>query len=201
MATADMETMSTASHFSNATTMTITSLNQSQTSSQMLTAQKKQQLDRARVDFERTFPELKLIYSTNQHCYYKNSRCRLLDAEIGDISLEISDIELQILEWLQSTFVQSSHIFAETSDVCAELDCLMAFAQVAQENGFVQPILKLGEYDLLDSFIDADYVFHPLAQLNMPRDSSFVPNMVKSGSLSSTSSPGEINENKINVIK
>lgn len=164
---------------------------------------KKQQIDKARGEFERRYPDFRLVYTSaaDQHCCFKNAKCRELDAEIGDISLEICDIELQILEWLQSLFIQSSHIFAETIDVSAELDCLMAFAQVAQENEFVRPNLKLGP--LSTSFIDADCVRHPFAHLSFSETDGpveFVSNPIKSADgLSDHHNSNKSNWNKIKV--
>lgn len=155
-------------------------------------------LETARGEFVKRNPSLRLSFCNDELSYFKSPTCDELDAEIGDISLEIADIETQLLDELQAEFVRHSHIYADMSDVCAELDCLLAFAQVAIENNYVRPSLILSpssnhatsasshlaanDDDYASSFIRATDVRHPLVELNLDNPISFVSNSVQTGS-------------------
>lgn len=93
---------------------------------------KRSHLDKHIKDFQ-TRNNLTFEFKSDDELYYKNSRMRDLDNEFGDLLNEILYIELDIMSKLQLEFINYSHYYAELIETCGELDCLLAFASVAEE--------------------------------------------------------------------
>ena len=89
-------------------------------------------------------------FKIDNRYYYKNEIMRELDYEHGDLGSNISDLESSIIDYLQTKFVECSHFYASMNDVCAELDCLLAFATVARENDFVKPNISIENHEKID---------------------------------------------------
>jgi DNA mismatch repair protein MSH5 len=109
----------------------------------------------------------------------------------SDISLnasyDINELESEIIHKLQDEFIKHSHVYANMIDICAELDCLLAFSQIAKEHDYVKPHL-----DMRNSMLNAKKVRHPLVEMYVEHN-LYVPNDVQSGQFDTYS-------NKIKLI-
>ncbi|CAG8445606.1 11405_t:CDS:10, partial [Scutellospora calospora] len=80
-------------------------------------------------------------FSTATTVYYKNDRMRELDEYLGDIHGLIVDREIEIMQKLQDRVLEYVPLFLSSSAVCAELDCLLSFAESARRYGYNRPIV------------------------------------------------------------
>ena len=90
-----------------------------------------------------TYYELEQQFKSDKTYYYKNETVKSLDAQYGDLASDINNTEAEIIDALQIEFVKYSHYFAAMNELCAEMDCLQAFAMVAKQSNFVKPNLML----------------------------------------------------------
>lgn len=58
------------------------------------------------------------------------------------VSSFIPDMETAVMTQLQAAVLQRSSCLYKVLQLSAELDCLMALAQVSQENGYCSPLLS-----------------------------------------------------------
>nr|CAD7445575.1 unnamed protein product [Timema bartmani] len=116
---------------------------------------------------------LELMFIAGEVAHYKTKRCRELDSTLGDILLQISEQESRIILKLVD-FVQEKLLpLHEILKLGAELDCLIALAAVAKENGYCRPTLTRERVlDIVDGR-------HPLQEMCVD---SFVPNDTRSSS-------------------
>ncbi len=91
--------------------------------------------------------DLERKFKIDNRYYYKNDTMRELDDEHGDLGSNISDLESNIIDYLQTKFVECSHLYASMNDIVAELDCFLAFASIARENDFVKPNISIENYE------------------------------------------------------
>ncbi|CAG8717154.1 11818_t:CDS:10, partial [Dentiscutata erythropus] len=80
-------------------------------------------------------------FSTATTVYYKNDRMRELDEYLGDIHGLIVDREIEIMQKLQDRILEYVPLFLNSSAVCAELDCILSFAESARRYGYNRPIV------------------------------------------------------------
>ncbi|RIB15967.1 muts domain V-domain-containing protein [Gigaspora rosea] len=80
-------------------------------------------------------------FSTATTVYYKNDRMRELDEYLGDIHGLIVDREIEIVQKLQDRILEYVPLFLNSSAVCAELDCILSFAESARRYGYNRPIV------------------------------------------------------------
>ncbi|BFZ65463.1 chaperone ATPase hsp78 [Saitoella coloradoensis] len=78
-------------------------------------------------------------FNTATCFYYKSVEMRELDEYFGDIHGLIVDREIELVYQLQLRVLESSALLAKTSDICAELDCLLALAESARKFGYQRP--------------------------------------------------------------
>lgn len=112
---------------------------------------------------------MSFVYSSpDQGYHFKNDRCRQLDDDLGDIYGAIMDLEAKAYRYLESkVFALSAAIF-EVASLVRELDCLQAFACVANEYSWTKPTFSEDAKGLV-----IEDGRHPLIELIV---SSFVPN-------------------------
>ncbi|XP_068086167.1 mutS protein homolog 5-like [Anabrus simplex] len=112
-------------------------------------------------------PGLDFMFKVGDVVHYKSARCRELDTVLGDCLLSISEHESRIMvklvQFIQQHLLQIQHLI----NLCAELDCLIAFGLVARENNYVRPVLSE------DRVLEIIEGRHPLQEL-VAQD--FVPN-------------------------
>lgn len=124
--------------------------------------------------------ELKFTFKSNDVFYYKNECMAELDAKYGNLIWEINDLEAKIVDELQKEFIKCSYYYSNALDYCGEMECLIAFANVALENDYVKPHFNFAEYTkdqktITSSFVYAKKSRHPLMEL-IADENQFVPN-------------------------
>ncbi|KAI4115014.1 MAG: hypothetical protein LQ345_004312 [Seirophora villosa] len=110
------------------------------------------------------------IFSTASRVYYKDFRMRQLDETFGDIYAIIcvlADREIEIIYNLGQDVLQYETLLAKASDVCGELDSLLALAQGAATYKLARPRMT-GE-----NILHIKGGRHPLQELTVP---SYVAN-------------------------
>lgn len=108
-----------------------------------------------------------LIFSTALRAYYKDFRMRELDETLGDMYAIICDREIEIIHDLGQRVLQQEAMLNDASDICGELDSLLALAQGARNYKFCKPRMTT------NNVIDIKSGRHPLQELTVP---SYVAN-------------------------
>ncbi|KAG0049466.1 MutS protein msh5 [Gryganskiella cystojenkinii] len=121
-----------------------------------------------------TLEGLQYQFSTETTVYYKNQAMRELDEHLGDIHGLIVDREIDILQGLQERVLEYSHVMVSCSDLCAELDILVSFAQVARIHNFRKPTMTE------ENVVQILKGRHPLQEMVV---NSFVPNDTRLGEI------------------
>ena len=62
-----------------------------------------------------------------------------MDRYVGDLHSMIVDRELEIVQTLLEDVLTCSEAMLKACEVCAELDCLLSFAQASIMNNYVRP--------------------------------------------------------------
>ncbi|KAL8718148.1 MAG: hypothetical protein Q9225_004683 [Loekoesia sp. 1 TL-2023] len=107
------------------------------------------------------------IFSTGDRVYYKDFRMRELDETLGDMYAMICDKEIEIIYSLGQEVLQYEGMLTKASDVCGELDSLLALARGAAMYRLTRP--RITE----DNIIHIKGGRHPLQELTVP---SYVAN-------------------------
>ncbi|CAO2650650.1 Nn.00g019420.m01.CDS01 [Neocucurbitaria sp. VM-36] len=107
------------------------------------------------------------MFSTEDQVYFKNSQMREMDDHFGDVYGIISDREIEISHELAQYVLQYEELLTSCSDICGELDSLLALAQGAKIYKLCRPRMTL------DNVIRIDGGRHILQEFTV---SSFVPN-------------------------
>lgn len=114
---------------------------------------------------------LEFMFSSPEHgSYYKNEKCYLLDTEMGDIHGALTDLEAKAVRYLETKVLPAASAFYEASCAAAELDCLVAMAEAANEHGWVRPEF---DEDLDYHGLEIEQGRHAIQELIIP---SFIPN-------------------------
>ncbi|KAF9961209.1 MutS protein msh5, partial [Modicella reniformis] len=116
-------------------------------------------------------------FCTESTVYYKNNAMRELDEHLGDIHGLIVDREIDIMQGLQDRILEYSQLLVTCSDLCAELDVLISFAQVARLRNYRRPVMT--EQRILKIVKGR----HPLQELTVD---SFVANDTLLGEIESS---------------
>ncbi|KAI9735089.1 MAG: MutS protein msh5 [Claussenomyces sp. TS43310] len=107
------------------------------------------------------------MFSSDSKGYYKNVRMKEMDDHFGDMYGMICDMEIDILHNLAVRILEHSNLLISASDICGELDCLVALAVGARNQSLVAP--RMTE----ENVIAIHGGRHPLQELTVP---SFVTN-------------------------
>ncbi|KAI4729264.1 hypothetical protein E4T49_02943 [Aureobasidium sp. EXF-10728] len=86
------------------------------------------------------------MFTTEDFAYYKNDNVIEMDSYFGDIYGRICEIE--IIHELAEKILQYEDLLTTVSDVCAEIDCILALAQGARNHNLVRP--RLTESNILN---------------------------------------------------
>ncbi|KAJ8290154.1 hypothetical protein GJAV_G00009350 [Gymnothorax javanicus] len=127
------------------------------------------------VDFEGSLAENRFTIKPNvdpaidekERLHYRSERTKELDDMLGDLHCDIRDMETAVMSQLQAAVLQRSGVLYAVQRLAAELDCVMALAQVSQEHGYCSPVLSP------HSQLSLTQARHPLLELC---SSVFVPN-------------------------
>ncbi|KAA8567184.1 hypothetical protein EYC84_010241 [Monilinia fructicola] len=106
-------------------------------------------------------------FVSDEKVYYKNTRMREMDEYVGDLYSMITDREIEIIHGLTLRVLGQEKLLVTVSDLCGELDCLVALALGATKYRFKPPVISQ------DNVIDIEGGRHPLQELTVP---SYVPN-------------------------
>ncbi|KAK3616211.1 hypothetical protein LTR56_026103 [Elasticomyces elasticus] len=107
------------------------------------------------------------MFATEVQAYYKNSNMTEMDQHFGDIYGRICDKEIEIIQHLGERVLEYEELLASSSDLCGELDALVALARGAMLHNLVKP--RITE----ENIIKIKAGRHPLQELTV---SAFVAN-------------------------
>ena len=107
------------------------------------------------------------MFGTDTAVYYKNSNMAEMDERFGDIYGHICDKEIEIVQQLGERLLEYEELLNGVSDVCGELDSLVALARGANQHKLVRP--RMTEQNI----IKIKGGRHPLQELTVP---SYVAN-------------------------
>lgn len=62
-----------------------------------------------------------------------------MDNHIGDVHSAIVDKEIEIIQALQEKILTFKDTIGKSCDTCAELDCLLSFAEASRAYNFRRP--------------------------------------------------------------
>lgn len=79
------------------------------------------------------------MFTTEDNAYYKNSNMSEMDQTFGDIYGQIIDKEIEIVQALAERVLEYEEMLNSSSDICGELDCLVALAKGAKLHNLVKP--------------------------------------------------------------
>jgi DNA mismatch repair protein MSH5 len=79
------------------------------------------------------------MFATEAQIYFKNSETREMDDHFGDVYGIISDREIEISHELAQYLLQYEGLLTSCSDICGELDSLLALAQGAKIHKLCRP--------------------------------------------------------------
>jgi DNA mismatch repair protein MSH5 len=102
------------------------------------------------------------MFATESNAYYKNSNMTEMDQYFGDIYGRICDREIEIVQRLSEHVLEYEDIINSVSDVCGELDSLVALARGAREHKFVKPQITN------ENIIKIKAGRHPLQERTVP---------------------------------
>ncbi|KAL4267599.1 DNA mismatch repair MutS family protein [Pleurotus pulmonarius] len=106
-------------------------------------------------------------FSSNDYVYFKSQEMRDMDTHIGDLHSAIVDREIEVIQDLLERILVHMDGINHACDVCAELDCLLAFAQASIAYNYKRP------YMVDENIIDISQGRHPLHEQIVD---TFVPN-------------------------
>ncbi|KAI6114298.1 DNA mismatch repair protein MutS [Pisolithus sp. B1] len=106
-------------------------------------------------------------FSSESHVYFKSKEMHDMDHHIGDLHSAIVDREIELVQELLEKIMPFHDSIIGICEVCAELDCLLAFAEAARSFDYRRPQMVEG------SIINIVQGRHPLQELVVD---AFVPN-------------------------
>lgn len=83
------------------------------------------------------------IFSTEERAYFKDRKMKELDDYFGDLYGLICDREIEIIQSLAENILEQRELWIACSQVCGELDCILALAQCAREYSWVRPTMTI----------------------------------------------------------
>lgn len=107
------------------------------------------------------------MFNTHAQSYFKDDIMHQMDQELGDLYSVICDIEVEIAYDLAQEVLTDKRLLVAASDLCGELDYLLAFTHVACQYNLTRP--KITE----ENIINIKGGRHLLQEMSVP---SFVPN-------------------------
>ncbi|CAL5870624.1 uncharacterized protein PFLUO_LOCUS4863 [Penicillium psychrofluorescens] len=80
-----------------------------------------------------------LMFITENRAYFKDFRMREMDEKLGDIYGLICEKEIEIVYDLAQGVLQYENVLVDASDICGEIDCLLALTHAASFYKLVRP--------------------------------------------------------------
>lgn len=112
-------------------------------------------------------PNWERVFKTENSAYFKTTKTRQMDADLGDIWAVICDIEIEISHDLAQKVLEREDFLIEASDLCGELDTLLALAHGVTEYKLTRPHI------VEENIIEIRAGRHLLQELTVP---SYVAN-------------------------
>lgn len=88
-------------------------------------------------DFE--IEGLDFMFLSEDKLHYRSARTKELDSLLGDLHCEIRDQETLIMHQLQTKILEKSEVLNSVTEYTAQLDVLLALAEMARENSYCRP--------------------------------------------------------------
>ncbi|KAH0562249.1 hypothetical protein GP486_003054 [Trichoglossum hirsutum] len=102
------------------------------------------------------------MFTTGARVYFKNAEMHMMDEQLGDAYGMICDKEIEIIHDLAQRVLEYEDMLNTCSEICGELDCLLALARGAGLNNFERP------YMTEDNIIRIQGGRHPLQDPDVP---------------------------------
>ncbi|OCB88935.1 hypothetical protein A7U60_g3890 [Sanghuangporus baumii] len=101
-------------------------------------------------------------FSSETHVYFKSSEMHDMDRHIGDLHPSIVDREIEIIQTLLEKILQFADPISQACDACAELDCLLCFAEASRMHNYRRPTMtednvlyvRQGRHPLQEQVVD-----------------------------------------------
>ncbi|EFR01530.1 mismatch repair protein 5 [Nannizzia gypsea CBS 118893] len=128
------------------------------------------------------------VFNTENRAYFKDSRMREMDEKLGDIYGLICEKEIEIVYQLAQDILTYEHMLVEASDICGEIDSLLALVQGASLHKLVRP--RMTDENII-SIKGGRHMLHEATV------SSFVPNntFIVGGKGAAENTPDDIPSN------
>ncbi|KAK5046143.1 hypothetical protein LTR84_008600 [Exophiala bonariae] len=88
------------------------------------------------------------MFTTTNQVYFKDVAMHEMDRDLGDLYAVICDYEIEIAYDLAQTILAEEKLLIAVSDLCGELDCLLALAHAAHQYRLTRPCIS--EENLID---------------------------------------------------
>ncbi|KEF51694.1 uncharacterized protein A1O9_12329 [Exophiala aquamarina CBS 119918] len=79
------------------------------------------------------------MFTTTNQVYFKDSNTHEMDHDLGDLYAVICDYEIEIAHDLAQDILAHEKLLITVSDLCGELDCLLALAHAARQYKLTRP--------------------------------------------------------------
>ncbi|EGE03201.1 DNA mismatch repair protein msh5 [Trichophyton equinum CBS 127.97] len=128
------------------------------------------------------------VFNTENRAYFKDSRMREMDEKLGDIYGLICEKEIEIVYKLAQDILIYEKMLVDASDICGEIDSLLALVQGASLHKLVRP--RMTEENII-SIKSGRHMLHEATV------SSFVPNdtIIVGGKGSLEDTPNDVPSN------
>ncbi|KAJ5091752.1 DNA mismatch repair protein MutS core [Penicillium alfredii] len=123
--------------------------------------------DRGEAAYTSSHEDWELMFITENRAYFKDFRMREMDGKLGDIYGLICEKEIEIVYDLAQRVLQYESALVDASDICGEIDSLLALTQAASFYKLTRPRM------VQDNIIRIKGGRHLLQELKV---SSYVPN-------------------------
>ena len=107
------------------------------------------------------------MFTTTNQVYFKDTAMHEMDQDLGDLYAVICDYEIEIAYDLAQAILADEKLLVAVSDLCGELDCLLALAHAAHQYRLTRPCVTR------DNIIDIKGGRHLLHEMMV---SGYVPN-------------------------
>ncbi|KAI9573599.1 DNA mismatch repair protein MutS [Boletus coccyginus] len=111
--------------------------------------------------------QVNAVLTRRFHVYFKSKEMQDMDDHIGDLHPAIVDREIEIVQELLDKVLRYGPAMEDASSVCAELDCLLSFAEAARAFNYRRPRM------VEEPIVDIVQGRHPLQEHILD---TFVPN-------------------------
>lgn len=98
-------------------------------------------------------------FASSSSAYYKTVEMTDLDSHLGDVHSFIADREIEVMHELTASVAGAGGLLVKVAEICAEMDCLLAFAKASEIYNYVRPRM------MDDARLEVKGGRHPLQEL------------------------------------